>query len=194
MDVPISTIVTLAVSLAALSLLVAHVTARLIQARTLLIGTVLGLLPHPVLDVFIGSPPDLLYPLPLSLIQSRVVLVASDSTLNFMVVFLIELVITLFAFQLLVSRTPESDSFTPIALLPGLLGVPLYFVLDTSPTIMEPHVFTLAVFTLGLCGAALGASMSTKHRSLPQISVNSGLGVGTAIVSFTLTYSLANFI
>lgn len=103
-----------------------------------------GLLLHPFGDVFTGTPPDLLYPFSLNLVEKKVILVA-DPGLNLFAVMGIELLLVwagVYSYCLIKGRDIWNNLSHKI--LPGVLGFFLAIPIQ-NPSLSSPYrpVFSL---------------------------------------------------
>ncbi|MEF8838014.1 MAG: metal-dependent hydrolase [Haloarculaceae archaeon] len=122
--------------------------------RWIVVGAGVGLLTHPFGDLLTGTPPGLLYPFDLALLDGRIVL-ASDPTVNLLAVFFVELAV-IWAGLFTVARFQEwrlgwrvhPGAALGVGYAPILVAVP-------TPSIDAAAPFVVTVLAVGLVGAPL---------------------------------------
>jgi hypothetical protein len=143
-----------------------------------------GLLTHPFGDLLTGQPPDLFYPLPMSLLDGRVALTA-DPTLNLLIAFGVELgAIWLGAFALAQLRGVRLRShLKPRATVGAAYATAVLFL--PAPTIDGSYHFVFSVVAVGMVGAV------PFRRRLPGglTALTTGLaGMTVAGIAYTIAY------
>lgn len=155
-----------------------------LDRRAVGIAALAGLVTHPFGDVFTGEPPDLFYPLSVSLIDGRVALTA-DPTLNLLIAFGVELgAIWLGAFALARLRGMRLRThLKPRATLGAAYATAVLFL--PAPTIDGSYHFVFSVVAVGMVGAV------PFRRRLPGglTALTTGLaGITVAGVAYTIAY------
>lgn len=122
---------------------------RFLSRKEFMLSATSGLMIHPFGDIFTGTPPDFLFPLNFTLIESRVVL-NQDPVLNLLSILLLELLLVFLAVLSAIFLREDGIrghmSYSPLV---GLLYAPLYFVLP-EPTLSSPYIFVFVAVGLGL--------------------------------------------
>lgn len=141
----------------AVAVWVAAVAARWrvdVSVRTATGLAAVGLFTHPFGDLFTGQPPQLLYPLGVDPLSTRIT-VAADPTLQLLAVFGLEVVAAWAALWVglgLLGRTPLSH-VRPVAL--AGLGYALAGPLIVPPTLATSYHFVFTVLGVGLLAAVV---------------------------------------
>ena len=123
-----------------------------------------GLLVHPFGDIFTGVPPDFLYPLSYSIIESRLIIL-QDPSLNFLAVFGIELFM-IWAAILTYAYVEEKHMLDEVSTLSAagfLYGISSFIV--TNPSLSQSYrfVFSIVMFS-GLITAMIWVFASRRDR------------------------------
>lgn len=155
-----------------------------LDRRAVGIVALVGLLTHPFGDVFTGQPPDLFYPLSVSVLDGRIALTA-DPTLNLLIAFGVELAaIWLGAFAFAQLRGVRLRShLKPRATLGAAYATAVLFL--PAPTIDGSYHFVFSVIAVGMVGAV------PFRRRLPGglTALTTGLaGITVAGVAYTIAY------
>lgn len=160
-----------------------------LEERTILGAALLAFLTHPFGDLLTGTPPPLLFPIEMGLLDGRVT-PFGDPTLNLLLAFGVELGVIWFGLWAL-ARSAD------VALRPALnrraiLGgtVALSALVLTPPTMAASAHFVLPALAVGLVGALPGR-LPPRARVGPLPALVTGLAAVTVGVSaYTIAYLL----
>jgi len=155
-------------------------------ARSVGLAALVGLLSHPLGDLFTGEPPQLLYPLEVTLVSERLVLHA-DPTLNLLGAFALELAVVWLALYVAFSLKGEAvrtyiDRRAVLGLAYGGLALLL-----PAPTLETSYHF---VFTVLAFGAVAFPRRRVRRVDAPRVFCT-GLAVVTcAGLAYATAYLL----
>jgi membrane-bound metal-dependent hydrolase YbcI (DUF457 family) len=155
--------------------------------RALLLAVVFGLASHPFGDVFTGSPPQFFYPFDVTLLHSRLALLA-DPTLNLLAIFGLELVLAWFAvsvyFRLRVgdARRELHEHVHPRAALG--IGYALAALVIPAPTLSVSYQFVFSVLAVGAVG--VGPRLHPERPFRPVRNPSAWVCTGMAAVTLAV--------
>lgn len=129
--------------------------------------SLLGLLTHPFGDLFTGSPPQLLYPLKLELIPSRLAIFA-EPTLNLVTLVIIELVLVasgLYLINLLkdIKFQIKNPSITTA------ITYALTALVISPPSIQNPYIYLVTLFSFSLLITIANTVLNSKKSYLTDL-------------------------
>jgi len=152
-------------------------------------AALVGLLTHPVGDLFTGSPPAVLYPFDAVLVAERVTL-SADPTLHLLGAFAIELGVVCLAavaYCRVTDRRVTASLDRRVAL--GAIYGPAALVLP-GPTLDVSYRFVYSVLAVGVVGVA-GHPRRFRRVDAPKTALTALATVAVAAASYTLVYLLA---
>jgi membrane-bound metal-dependent hydrolase YbcI (DUF457 family) len=123
-----------------------------------------GLLAHPFGDVITGIPPDFLYPLPLELINERII-IFWDPSLNFLAVFRLELFLIWSGIlrYVLIKEKNLREELSIVSATGFIYGTSSFFL--TSPSLSNSYRFVFSiVFFSGLFTGLFWIFSETRDR------------------------------
>ena len=182
--------VTLVFALAALA--VTRVSARLtLSTREVFATALLGLLSHPLGDLFTGEPPALLYPLNVPIVTERIAL-AADPTLHLLGAFAIELAIIwlgVAVFYRLTDRRVRShiDRKATVGVAYGAAALTL-----PAPTLDTSYQFVFSVLGVGAIGVTQRQLLRRELRAIdwPRAVATGLTAVTLAALAYLTVYVL----
>lgn len=129
-------------------LLLSSVSRNYLDREQFTVAAVSGLMLHPLGDIFTGTPPSFLFPLDITILNSRIVL-NQDPVLNLLAILFLELLLVLVAVlvAILLKDDDLRQHISPAPLI-GILYIPLYFVIP-EPTLSTSYSFVFAAVGLG---------------------------------------------
>jgi membrane-bound metal-dependent hydrolase YbcI (DUF457 family) len=150
----------------------------------------IGLLSHPVGDLFTGEPPHLLYPSSIELVPGRIAL-AADPTLHLLGTFALELVAAWLGLVVLarLRSRPLSGWIAPRAVAGASFGVAALVL--APPTLETPYLFTGAVLPIA---AGVGAScwfrppMQWDRPSAITVVATGVAALSLALLAYAIVY------
>jgi membrane-bound metal-dependent hydrolase YbcI (DUF457 family) len=198
---PLDGATVLAFSVGALCLSVAIRRRTDLDGHTVGLAALAGLVSHPFGDLFTGTPPDLLYPLGVTVLEGKVLL-SVDPTLNLLAVFALELVAVWLAaatYLRLDGRSLRSLVAPRAGIAAGYAGA--VFLLP-APTLEAPTAFVVTTLAVGLALAAPSALGRNGGRLVADGGTDGGatgrhgavlsaLATGTAAVTVAWAAYLA---
>ena len=155
--------------------------------RALLLAAVFGLASHPFGDVFTGSPPRFFYPFDVTVLHSRLSLLA-DPTLNLLAIFSLELVLAWFAvvvyFRLRTgdARRELREHVHPRAALG--VGYALAALVIPAPTLSVSYQFVFSVLGVGAVG--VGPQLHPERPFRPVRNPTAWVCTGMAAVTLAV--------
>ena len=153
------------------------------EPRTVGLAALVGLLSHPLGDLFTGAPPQLLYPLDVTLVGERIAL-HPDPTLNLLGAFAVELAVIWAAVAVAFSLTDRSvrghvDRRAVLGLAYGGAALAL-----PAPTLETSYHFVFSVLAFGI--------VAFPRRRVRRVDVPRLLCTALAVVSFAaIAYATA---
>lgn len=159
-----------------------------ISPRAVLAAAFVGLLLHPLGDLFTGTPPVFLYPLDSYLLRDHVVL-AADPTVHLLSVFALELASLWLGVSVaaVLLRVRVRDYIDPQALVGA--GYGLGALLLPAPTLEVSYHFVFSIVAVGGVGVPTLRSQVTS-RTLACGCLTGLTAVTLAILSYAAGYSL----
>jgi len=145
--------------------------SREVTPRAITAAALVGLLSHPFGDLFTGSPPDLLYPLDVTLVAERLTL-SADPTIHLLGAFWLELATVWLALLVVLDwdwRSLPDYVDRRATLGVGYAGAALAI---PAPTLDVSYQFVFSVLAVGAVGVAP-----------PRSRLGSGLGLGLRLGS-----------
>lgn len=182
---PIAALVILAFAIAGIAIGIGALNAD-ISRRFVSMAAIVGLLTHPFGDIVTGQPPALLYPLPISILDTRITL-SADPTLHLLGAFAVELTaiwLGVYVFAKLHERNLRTH-LKPHAIAGIAYAIAIFFV--PPPTLESSYVFVFSVLGVGAIGA------TPLRRQLPDTltAVTTGLaGITVAASAYLVAYIL----
>jgi len=160
-----------------------------LDPRDVLVAALIGVLSHPFGDVFTGTAPQLLYPLDIRLLPTRVLL-SGDPTLHLLAVFGLELAtiwLALCAYSRLCGR-PLWPHIHRRASLGAVYAVVVLVV--PPPTLDVSYQFVFSVLAVGIIGGSARIPMPNlrSERSRCTILLTALATVTIAWLSYVLAY------
>jgi len=160
-----------------------------LDPRDVLVAALIGVLSHPFGDVFTGTAPQLLYPLDIRLLPTRVLL-SGDPTLHLLAVFGLELAtiwLALCAYSRLFRR-PLWPHIHRRASLGAVYAVVVLVV--PPPTLDVSYQFVFSVLAVGIIGGSARIPMPNlrSERSRRTILLTALATVTIAWLSYMLAY------
>lgn len=154
-------VASLAVLYAAAGVLLSEAAVERVDERGFTGAVLVGLISHPFGDLFTGTPPGLLYPLTLELIESRLILV-QDPVFNLLSIFLVELsclvlALGVFSYVRGVDLSPE---ISPLSFMTVTFGAS-YFLIP-EPSLSSSYQFVYGLTSLSLFAAVISVSRPEK--------------------------------
>lgn len=158
-------------------------------ARAVASAALVGLLTHPFGDLFTGTPPELLYPLEVTLLPERVAL-SADPTLHLLAAMGVELATLWLAVAVYLWLTDRAvrTHVGPSA----ILGVSYAgaFVAVPAPTLALSYPFVFTILGVGVGCAALGAGVGrARGRSRAVLVLSSAVTALTAVTIAVIAYA-----
>lgn len=142
--------------------------------RSIGLAALAGLLTHPLGDLFTGEPPQLLYPLDVSLLSERIVL-HPDPTLNLLAAFAAELAVVWLAIYVVFSLKDRAvRTYVDRRAALGLAYGGLTLVLP-APTLETSYHFVFSVLAFGV--------VAVPRRRVRQVDVERVVCTALAVVS-----------
>lgn len=148
-----------------------------------------GFLTHPFGDLLTGSPPPLLFPLDVVLLETRIAPFV-DPTLNLLLAFGVELAVLWFGVWVLAQTAdvPLRPALDTRAALGGTVALAAFVL--TPPTMAASVHFVLPALAVGLVGA-LPRGLEPSRRVSPVTAVVTGLAaISLGVLTYTVTYLL----
>ena len=183
---PISVVVLIAFVLGAIG---AGLLARRLGFGTVpvFVASAIALLSHPFGDLFTGSPPQLLYPLHVTVFGSRLTL-APDPTMHLLGAFFLEMAaIWLGIYAILTLRDEQiRDHLRPRAILGGAYALAVLVV--PPPTLDVSYQFVFSVVSIGFLGVTPSGRTGV---SWPTTVVTGVAAVTVAGFAYTVGYLVA---
>jgi membrane-bound metal-dependent hydrolase YbcI (DUF457 family) len=145
------------------ALLLTHFSREKFEMKEFVGAMFFGLLSHPFGDVFTGTPPDFLYPLPIEVLQGKVVLL-QDPSLNFLAVFGLELFLiwTGIAVYIYLAERSLMEEFSFLSVTGVLYGALSFFISD--PSLSRPYTFVFSILVFSALVTAVIWFFTSRDR------------------------------